>query len=61
MKTKRVVGRRVKQYGATCGECHRKMGHGTIGIAVRHGVSSFYYHPACFKRRKANQYPGHMI
>ncbi len=60
-KTKRVVGYRVKQYGATCMECGRKMGHGTIGYSVQHGRSHFYYHPACYKKRRNNQYPGHML
>jgi hypothetical protein len=58
---KEGVGYKVKQYGATCMECHKKMGKGTIGMGVRHGHSFFYYHPSCYKRRKANQYPGHMV
>lgn len=60
-RMKENTGYLVKQYGATCGECHRKMGQGTEGVVVRHGLSSFYYHPSCFKRREANQYLGHMI
>ena len=58
---KEGIGHKAKQYGATCMECHRKMGKGTIGVSVRHGLSHFYYHPSCHKRRKANQHPGHMI
>ena len=56
------VGYKVKQFGAHCMECHRQMGHGTVGIVVMSRPHSFtYYHPACFKKRKAHQYPGHMI
>jgi hypothetical protein len=56
------TGYKVKQYGATCMECGKKMGHGTTGVVVMSRPHSFtYYHPSCFKKRKANQYPGHMI
>ena len=58
---KEGVGYRVKQFGAHCMECHRKMGMGTIGVGVMHGHSFTYYHPSCFKKRKAHPYPGHMI
>ncbi len=43
-------GYRVKQFGATCMHCHKKMGKGTEGIVEMHGLSFYYYHPSCYKK-----------